>query len=483
MSTSKNELRRSGSIGLLTAVSGSKWGWLHFLLPLGTALFVYWLTLAPDLTWANHGADGGELMAAAVTLGAPHPPGYPMYVLLGKLFSSLPIGTIAYRFNLFSAVAVAVAAAFITAAARQLVDDQEPGRGKLWGLAAGLAFAFAPLVWGQAIIAEVYGLNLAVLAALLWALVGKRPSWLIGLLLGLGVTTHLTSWLMLPLALGLVPWRQWGRLSLGLAWGLTPLLALPWLAAGDGPVVWGEPTTLRGWWWLVSGRLYHPNVWAVAKPELWARWLDWSGQLARQFTRPGWLLVAFAFYRVKGEWLRWRLGMLGTAVLYLVYAWGYASSDAIVFILPALLLFSLLLAPGLQRLGRLALFLPLALLLLNYEAIDLSDDRVARPLTEPLLQAAPADAILLTPGDQMIFAFWYYQHVEKQRPDLILIDANLFAFDWYRARLQRRYPDLGSLDVDDLVGLRQTNEGKRPFCMITSQHQTSDYRLDCPSTQ
>jgi hypothetical protein len=79
------------------------------------ALLVYVLTLAPDLTWANFGTDGGELITAAVTLGVPHPPGYPTYVLLGKLISLIPMGTVAYRFNLFSAVCVSLARACVAA--------------------------------------------------------------------------------------------------------------------------------------------------------------------------------------------------------------------------------------------------------------------------------------------------------------------------------------------------------------------------------
>ncbi|MBE2198196.1 MAG: DUF2723 domain-containing protein, partial [Anaerolinea sp.] len=78
------------------------------------ALGVYLLTLAPDLTWSHWSSDGGELITAAVTLGIPHPPGYPTYVLLGKLISLLPIRPIALTFNLFSALCTATAAALIT---------------------------------------------------------------------------------------------------------------------------------------------------------------------------------------------------------------------------------------------------------------------------------------------------------------------------------------------------------------------------------
>ena len=66
----------------------------------GLAMLVYLFTIAPDLTWANYGGDGGELITASVTLGIPHPPGYPLYLLAGKIASYLPVGTIAYRYNL-----------------------------------------------------------------------------------------------------------------------------------------------------------------------------------------------------------------------------------------------------------------------------------------------------------------------------------------------------------------------------------------------
>ncbi len=455
--------------------------WLLFLVAFGGALLVYWLTLASDLTWANNGLDGGELIAAAVTLGVPHPPGYPTYVLLGKLFSWLPVGSVAYRFNLFSAVTVAVAAGFIAVISLQspASNERSPTNRDYRPLITGLAFAFAPLVWGQAVIAEVYGLNLAFLAAFLWTLTGKRPSPLTGLLLGLSVTTHLTSLLMIPLALSQVPRRDWARLGLGLALGLTPLLALPWLAQTNSPIVWGDPGTLRGWWWLVNGRLYAANLFAVTRPDLWERLNHWGQVLVNQFTWAGLLLLAYAFYRGKREARRWRVWVLGTAVLYLIYALGYGSRDAIVFTLPALLLLSLLLAPGLRRLGWLAVLLPLTSLLLNYSAMDLSGDDMVRPLAEQLLDAAPPGAILLTPGDQTIFTLWYYHHVEAQRPDLILVDANLFAFDWYRSRLGQNHPALRSLEADDLAAFRQANGGLRPFCDAKIQPQPTDRQLDC----
>ena len=73
----------------------------------GATLALYLSTLAPTLTWGNEniGVDGGELLAAANTLGIPHPPGYPTYTLLLKLFATVvPVGDLAYRGNLLSAI-------------------------------------------------------------------------------------------------------------------------------------------------------------------------------------------------------------------------------------------------------------------------------------------------------------------------------------------------------------------------------------------
>ena len=64
------------------------------------AFALYLITLAPTITWANFGTDGGDLITAAVTLGVPHPPGYPLYTTLGYVFAQLPIGTVAFRLNL-----------------------------------------------------------------------------------------------------------------------------------------------------------------------------------------------------------------------------------------------------------------------------------------------------------------------------------------------------------------------------------------------
>ena len=119
-------------------------GWLAVGVSI-IAFLVYLATLAPGLTNANFGTDGGDLIAAARTLGVPHPSGYPTYTLLAWLFTQLPIGVIAYRVNLLSAVCAYVAIGLFFCSARLVLpDDKHP---LLLAAITALMLAFSSLLW------------------------------------------------------------------------------------------------------------------------------------------------------------------------------------------------------------------------------------------------------------------------------------------------------------------------------------------------
>jgi hypothetical protein len=353
----------------------------------------------------------------------------------------------------------------------------QAGKGRLPPLpaaAAALTFAFAPLVWGQAIIAEVYALNALLVATLIWALRSKRALFWCALLLGLATTTHLTSLLLLPWVgatlLGELREKPAARgatlrlTALGGALGLLPLAVPPLLAAGSSPVVWGDPTTLQGWWWLVTGQLFRPNVLGLPPAEWPARLLAWGPALLGQFTWLGLPLVILGVSRAPRSARRHIFFLLGSAVAYLLYGFTYRSGDAIVFVLPALLLLSQVLAFALRRQPLFGFLLPLLLLALHFGGLNLRADRDVATLAEKTLATAPEGAILLTPGDQSLFTLWYFQLASGQRPDLTLVDSNLLAFDWYRARLARLFPELVALEDDDVAFFIESNRRLRPFC-------------------
>ena len=139
------------------------------------ALVVYIPTVAPTISWRNGGTDSGDLAAAVATLGIPHPPGYPTYVLLGRAWTALPLGgDLAYQLNLFSATGAALAAGLSVftiglLGPRLALAGLPLAVGAVFG---GVTLALAPVIWSQATIAEIYAPGLAILSlfslCLLW---------------------------------------------------------------------------------------------------------------------------------------------------------------------------------------------------------------------------------------------------------------------------------------------------------------------------
>jgi hypothetical protein len=250
--------------------------------------------------------------------------------------------------------------------------------------------------------------------------------------------------------------------------GLTPFLLLPWLAGGSSPVLWGDPRSLGGWLWLVTARLYQPNLFALPLGQWLARLVEWL--------RPGvliplliWFLAAFI-----GAVQAWRknkllpAALLLTAMLYAVYAFTYRTFDAAVLLLPAFALAALAAGPWLTRFKSPAIWLlPLAMLLLASASSLFDDEFDARVAATEGLAPIPYDAIVLTPGDASIAALWYFQHVEGIRQDVVLVDENMFQFDWYRARLGRDHPELSVPYADDLDVFIATNLDDHAVCRLT----------------
>lgn len=451
------------------------------------AFLVYLLTLAPDLTWENFGVDGGELITAAYTWGVPHPPGYPTYVILGKLFSYLPIGTIAYRFNLFSAVCMAVATGFVTKTAVFLTPHNDNStqvdayKNRLGSAAVGLSFAFAPLVWSQATIAEVYALNLALLAALVWALVTKLREGLVGLLFGLSLTTHLTSIFFAPLVFWLTPKSKWKQVSIGSIIGLMPYLFIFVLAHSGSPVSWGNAGTAAGWWWLISGQAYQGYAFSLPGSELGGRVLSWGWTLLNQFSLLGLPFALIGGYQLtkQAPYRRLVWGGMITAVLLFIYALTYNTADAIILLLPILLITVMFFTPIFNSVGPIGLFLPLSLLLLNFNSLNLQQNDLRGRVLD-IIEETPSQAIVITPGDATIFTLWYFQQIESIRPDLVLVDSDLFAFEWYRQQLADDYPNLRALERDDLDAFETYNSQSRSLCRMSLTSTTgAETNLTC----
>jgi hypothetical protein len=509
--------------------------WLVPGLVFGLALAVYGLTAAPGLTWAHHSADGGDLITAALTRGVPHPSGYPTWTLLAALFGQLPVGAAAWRITLLSMVSGATAAALVAAATPWLTFNpvtqpsnhpaaftaSPSGAGERLlraapALVAGLALAFAPLLWGQSTVAEVYALHACLAAGALWALVrwqaGGDDRWAgaAGLFLGLGLGNHLTTVWLLPAA-GIVLWaagpsgrrraRSLAACAAGLAGGLLVYLYLPLAAAGDPPVNWGNPRSLDGLWWLVSGQLYQGYVFAVAWADVPLRLAGLSAELWRNFLPWG---VAAALLGLATLFTRNRplaAGLSISLLLGLIWAIGYNTSDSSLTLLSGWVILALALGAGVDALldwlagwkrgaGLAAALLSIALALtplaLYWRQQDLRHDQQAEQFYSRVMQHAATGALVLTVGDRATFALWYGHYGLGLRPDLALVSRDLWPLSSYRDTVTSQYPDLaGPAPPADLADLLRQNAARRPLYLAQAgqaEHElppvVAGYRLE-----
>ena len=137
---------------------------VDYLLALASAIFaaaLYLRTLAPGVL----GGDSGEFQFAAWLGGFAHPTGYPLYLLLGYLWTHLlPFADAAWRMNAFSALWGAVAVGLLYLLALRMLQMTAPAGwpiaiSRLLALLAAAIFAVTPTFWSQAVVAEVYTLN------------------------------------------------------------------------------------------------------------------------------------------------------------------------------------------------------------------------------------------------------------------------------------------------------------------------------------
>ena len=161
----------------------------------GVVVFVaYVRTIAPGLLVD----DSGEFQTMARLLGHTHPTGYEVYSILGRVFSTIPIGDAATRVTAFSAFTGGIAAALVYIISRLLRSP------KAIAVIPALAFAVAPTVWSQGIIAEVYApaaafAGVIIASLLVWQSTGRRR-WLVaaGVVGGLSLGIHFSIGLYLP---------------------------------------------------------------------------------------------------------------------------------------------------------------------------------------------------------------------------------------------------------------------------------------------
>lgn len=436
---------------------------------------VYVRTAARDLVVG----DSVEFATIALNGGVAHPPGYPLLMILGRLFSYLPFGPPVFRVNLVSVVAGVATAGLIVLIARRL------GASRLGAAIAGLLVAFHPIVWEWSLAIEAFALNAALASAIIYFLVRwhqqpERTHFLIlaALFGGLASSNHHTIVFLIPSILLLLWWHRAQLIKKPLVVvacagaivvGLLPYLYIPLEAAKDPVLNWGNVRTLGqlvnhflrveyGTGRLAAGGvapgepIERLTVFAASFTILEAvlliggavlayqrsRWFLWFTLLCFGLAGPA--LIAYANMDVadEGRWVLEHFFVLPHVIVAPLAALGFTYiAERVGLVVKKPMVTQSILAIA-------AVALIAVSVAQNYRRIDQHDNRIVRTYAEDVLASLPRQTVLMAQEDQVVIPITYLQAVEKQRPDVTVIMLGVFrgGKGSYIRELKRRKPDL-----------------------------------------
>jgi hypothetical protein len=453
------------------------------------AFGIYLRTLLPSTGFW----DTGEAQTVPPTLSIFHPTGFPTYTMLGWLWSQLPIGGVAWRMNLLSAVCVALSAGLVVLIAGHLIGERHRALRTTAAGIAGAAFAFASEPWDNATRADVHAMNIAFITLLLWLLLAWRAAelsgapragrWLVAaaLTFGIGLGVHpligLTAggigvWLFV---VDRHIWRRWRLIalcSLAIAIGIGSF-AYIWVRAitdPEPPLFYARPDTWDRFRYLVFAEQFSGLFRDFRSPlgDLALKWADAERVLAAQFVGPGWLLVAVGAAVVAAR-------SLGTfAVLFLVvvgnvmYSMNFRDGDIDRYYMTTVAVAAPLIGVALAAIaaacGRsvrhiarrmagprvaagttrrrlastvgaavlaLGALLPTAALVTGYDSHDKSQDFDADAWVASVHALLPPNAVVISWWSYST-PLWHHRWVLGERPDLTIIDERDILDDGYR---------------------------------------------------
>ena len=421
------------------------------------ALAVYVRTLLPGVAFG----DWAEMQTVPHVLGISHPTGYPTYLIVAYVAQLIPIGSVAFRGNLLSAVLMSAAIGVMVLIAQRL------GVRPWIAMASGLALAFSGTIWESALIAEVNGLHLLLIAlilhrALVWAETPSTRELAIGgSLVGLSLGNHLLTVMVAPLIVAFVVWSGRGVIRRRPVILLVPIAAaaaallvylyIPIRAAQAPVLAYNHPDTLDRFVELVSGAQFREKF-GFLQPSGPGRLIDDVPALASLIVERSTIFLPIAGLVGIALLLRARpaVGALLAGVV-LVGLYVYSNYDQLEhYLLVPLLGLAVAGGAALESLARAVprrsvnvdgiasgrvvaaiwAVVAVALLLGNWQVVDRSADRRGDAYIDQVFDVLPPDAAILSYWHAST-PLWYGQHVDGRRRDvLILDDSNIVNDGW-----------------------------------------------------
>jgi hypothetical protein len=491
------------------------------------SLFVYLYSQNQELTYT----DNGELAAACIKLGIAHPTGYPLFTIIGHLWSLIPLPfSKIYSMNLLAGVYTSLASFVLFFILKLILEKisfttktvtsvkkkkQEVSISKeglnlqpymvniISGLLA-ISFSFAETVWAQANSLEVYSFQILLMNLTIFSILkayyseAQRKFYVLtAFLFGLAMTNHMTSILMFPslvwlffldgndkLTFNKKRLNELFLMAIPVLLALSIYLYLPIRSSMLPEVNWG---------WVHRGFdkfLYHLQgkqyqIWMFSGSEVIFKNLGiYLTILPYQLGLFG-LIPAFwgIFISRKSRPLFWFLLML--IFFNIAYAVNYSIFDINSYFILSFIALFIFAAIGLAHLVKrnknwliLGIFILLVNFFVNFSANDHSEDFFVEEYTNNMINSFEKDAIVISAQwDYFVAPFLYKQTVENIRPDIVLVEKELLRRTWYPNQFKLMYPevyDQNKTAFQDFESILEKFESDLPYIPEEIQKRFED---------
>lgn len=465
------------------------------------AFIIYMLTIAPSVIQI----DAGELATVQIVGGIAHPTGYPLFTIVGYLFSLLPLPiTKIFQMNLLAAIYSATAAGIISASTKLVLSNIDSFRtisvekktkkkkreleNKVSGSIilsdeviiftsafTGLIAALNKTFWFQSTSVEVYSLHLFLISAIIYFLLRAYiekdekiilKRWLLfAFVLALGFSNHMTTLLILPGTAYLFFTKfsfkkeSFSKILKMLAVFFPALILfyayLPIRAAQNPLLNWGNPITFERILNHISGKQY--QVWLFSSFDSAKKQFNYFiSSLPVEYSLLLIVAVVGLFYSYKHA-KKYFLFTFISFAFGVLYSINYDINDIDAYFLLSYIMLAFFASFGIAFLFKLneakkngtiissALILVVIVLhsVLIYPKVNQRGNYAYENYTKSILKTSEKNSLIFTyQWDYFISAAYYFQFVEKFREDVMVVDKELLRRSWYYNQLSASYPEV-----------------------------------------
>lgn len=428
-----------------------KIGILLFLVFFSTFLYFS----APTVWWG----DNAEYATMPYLSGVLHPPGYNIYLFVGKIFSFIPIGDIGFRGNLMSVFFGALTVPLLFLLIYELTKN------RFSSVIGSLFFGFSFTFWSQAILPEVHTFNMFFVVVLLFIIFEwekyrkKEYLYIFTLLYSLSLSAHITNILFFPAFLYFIFVQDFKTFKKKLhiliilfLIGLTPFL---WTAISVnnftpppmatnyfGSTVF--PNTTENFIRYVTVSEFNPLKPGFGISDLVARWFSYTKIIQGNFAVIGVIIGIIGIWELFKERRKTAIMLILMYLGNLLYFLNHPASQMFSLYMSSFLIFSIWIGLGVRKLHKeikfpkatftkLISIIIIGLLLflipiygskypsIGFAPIDLRGDNQTTVFAEKVFGVVDSDSIIMTSWHEYA-VLYYYQKVYDVRNDILLYD-------------------------------------------------------------